>query len=109
MIDEQPELVQRVTDVIMRGSKFLTENRQGGVEAMMKHMKMSAEDAAVAWDRYTPYFLSSGVIDEPSQKTIIDEPSQKSIIDDQVAVLKVRGAKPTPADVFDFQFAAHVK
>jgi ABC-type nitrate/sulfonate/bicarbonate transport system substrate-binding protein len=100
LIEEQPELVQKVTDVIMRASKTLIEDRKVAEASMVKFLKLSPEDAALAWDKYIKYFLTDG---------IIDEESQKSVIADQIAFLKTRGTPPNPADIFAFRFVEKQK
>jgi NitT/TauT family transport system substrate-binding protein len=98
LIDTNPELVQRFTNAVMKGSDFLLKNKEGGVAAIMKYMKLSKEDAELAYQRYVPMFLKDGVVDLKTQQNTID---------DQAKTIRTRRV-PAPADVFDLSFVKKV-
>jgi NitT/TauT family transport system substrate-binding protein len=94
-IAQQPELVQAVVRAELKAHRYMQQNRAGTIAHMARFQEVSADDAALAYDRYLRYLTVDG--QSPAEKL-------ERILTDQRHELGLDQAIPVDA-IFDLSFA----
>ena len=91
VIQEEPDLVERVVKAVVKALLFIRENRDGGIEAIMQHGKVDKEIATSLYDlmrdAFAPTLSSEGVMQRAELEiaTLKERPNfdPKAFIDDR--------------------------
>ena len=72
-LKEKPDEVKRMLRAMIRTNRFIRQNRDGTVQAMMEWMKIDRESAAATYDSTWRVFSEDGSIPEAGLKLVIDQ------------------------------------
>ncbi len=99
LIEKKRDLVQAVVNAAKRAQDMMRIDKAKTSAFMAKLLKMSDEDAQIAWDRLNPH-LTEGLS--------IPADLQQTMMSNQIQISKPR-TPPTIDQVFDMQFAQAAK
>lgn len=99
LIQKKPELVQAVVNAAKRAQHMMRTDKAKTSAFMAKLLKMSEEDAQIAWDRLQPHL---------TEEIFIPADLQQTMMTNQATITKPR-TPPAIAQVFDMQFAQKAK
>jgi ABC-type nitrate/sulfonate/bicarbonate transport system substrate-binding protein len=95
LIKENPKMVGGFVRAAIKSLRYMRQNREGTISALLKFSGVSREQATRVYDDLIGTFTRNGVVDEETQKNDLN-------IIRQV----VNGAEPVPtARAYDFSFA----
>jgi ABC-type nitrate/sulfonate/bicarbonate transport system substrate-binding protein len=91
VIQEEPDLVERVTKAVAKALLFIRENREGGIEMIMRHGQVDKETATSLYDlmrdAYAPTLSAEGVMQRAELEiaTLKERPNfdPKAFMDDR--------------------------
>jgi ABC-type nitrate/sulfonate/bicarbonate transport system substrate-binding protein len=72
-LKEKPDEVKRMLRAMIRTNRFIRQNRDGTVQAMMEWMKIDRESATATYDSTWRVFSEDGSIPEAGLKLVIDQ------------------------------------
>lgn len=99
LIESKPEMVQAVVNTAKKAQAIMRTDKKRTAAFMAKLLKISDEDAGIAWDRLVPHL---------TEDIFIDAALQKQMMENQMSIAKPR-KDPTVEQVFDMQFALKAK
>ena len=88
-LKEKPDEVKRMLRAMIRTNRFIRQNRDGTVQAMMEWMKIDRESAAATYDSTWRVFSEDGSIPEGGLKLVIDQGREAMKIERAVANAEV--------------------
>ena len=91
-IKENPDQLKRVIKAGIRANRYLHQNRDGTIQAIMQWMKIDKETAAATYDGAAKSFNEDGSVPESGLRLAIDEARKAAGISREVA----------PSEVADF-------
>ena len=84
-LKERPDEVKRMLKAMIRTNRFIKQNRDGTVQAMMEWMKIDRESAAATYDSTWRVFSEDGSIPEAGLKLVVDQGREAMKIERAVA------------------------
>jgi ABC-type nitrate/sulfonate/bicarbonate transport system substrate-binding protein len=98
VIQEQPDLVQRVVTAVTKALLFIRENREGGIEMIMRHGQVDREVASSLYDlmhdAYVPELTPEGIMQRAELEfaTLKERPhfDPKAFMDDRFLKVALR-------------------
>jgi NitT/TauT family transport system substrate-binding protein len=84
-LKEKPDEVKRMLRAMIRTNRFIKQNRDGTIQAMMDWIKIDRDSAAATYDSTWRVFSEDGSIPEAGLKLVIDQSREAMKIDRPVA------------------------
>ena len=84
-LKEKPDEIKRMLRAMIRTNRFIRQNREGTIQAMMEWMKIDRESAAATYDSTWRVFSEDGSIPEAGLKLVIDQGREAMKIEKTVA------------------------
>ena len=72
-LKEKPDEVKRMLKAMIRTNRFIRQNRDGTIQAMMEWMKIDRDSAAATYDSTRRVFSEDGTIPDAGLKLVIDQ------------------------------------
>ena len=88
-LKEKPDEVKRMLRAMIRTNRFIKQNRDGTIQAMMDWIKIDRDSAAATYDSTWRVFSEDGSIPEAGLKLVIDQGREAMKIDRPVASSEV--------------------
>ena len=88
-LKEKPDEVKRMLRAMIRTNRFIRQNRDGTIQAMMDWIKIDRDSAAATYDSTWRVFSEDGSIPEAGLKLVIDQGREAMKIDKAVASSEV--------------------
>jgi len=88
-LKEKPDEIKRMLRAMIRTNRFIRQNREGTIQAMMEWMKIDRESAAATYDSTWRVFSEDGSIPEAGLKLVIDQGREAMKIERAVASSEV--------------------
>lgn len=84
-LKEKPDEVKRMLRAMIRTNRFIRQNRDGTIQAMMEWMKIDRDSAAATYDSTWRVFSEDGSIPDAGLKLVIDQGREAMKIERAVA------------------------
>jgi ABC-type nitrate/sulfonate/bicarbonate transport system substrate-binding protein len=84
-LKERPDEVKRMLKAMIRTNRFIRQNRDGTIQAMMEWMKIDRDSAAATYDSTRRVFSEDGTIPDAGLKLVIDQGREAMKIERAVA------------------------
>jgi ABC-type nitrate/sulfonate/bicarbonate transport system substrate-binding protein len=88
-IKDSPDQLKRVIKAGIKANRYLHQNREGTIQAMMQWMKIDKETAAATYDGSAKSFNEDGRVPEAGLRIAIDEAKRAANISREVSVNEV--------------------
>ena len=88
-IKDSPDQLKRVIKAGIKANRYLHQNREGTIQAMMQWMKIDRETAAATYDGAAKSFNEDGSVPEAGLRIAIDEAQKATNISREVAFSEV--------------------
>ena len=88
-IKENPDQLKRVIKVGIKANRYLHQNRDGTIQAMMQWMKIDKETAIATYDGSAKSFNDDGGVPEAGLRMAVDEAKKAANINRDVAISDV--------------------
>ena len=88
-IKENPDQLKRVIKAGIKANRYLRQNRDGTVQAIMQWMKVNKETAAATYDGSAKSFNDDGSVPEAGLRIAIDEAKKATNIGREIAFSEV--------------------
>jgi ABC-type nitrate/sulfonate/bicarbonate transport system substrate-binding protein len=84
-LKEKPDEAKRMLKAMIRTNRFIRENRDGTIQAMMEWMKIDRDSAAATYNSTRRVFSEDGTIPDAGLKLVIDQAREAMKIERAVA------------------------
>ena len=88
-IKENPDQLKRVIKAGIKANRYLHQNRDGTIQAMMQWMKIDKETATATYDGSAKSFNDDGGVPEAGLRMAVDEAKKAANINRDVAISDV--------------------
>ena len=88
-LKEKPDEAKRMIRALLRANRYVRQNREGTIQAMMDWIRIDRESAAATYDSTWRIFSEDGSMPESGLKFVIDQGRQAMNIDRPVAISEV--------------------
>jgi NitT/TauT family transport system substrate-binding protein len=88
-LKERPDEAKRMLKAMIRTNRFIRQNRDGTIQAMVEWMKIDRDSAAATYDSTSRVFSEDGSIPESGLKLVVDQAREAMKIDKPVASSEV--------------------
>ena len=96
-LKEKPDEVKRMVKALIRANRYVRENREGTIQAMMDWVKVDRESAVATYDSTWKIFSQDGSMPESGLQLVIGQAKQAMKIDRAVAIEEVADFGPLRA------------
>ena len=84
-LKDKPDEAKRMLKAMIRTNRFIRQNRDGTIQAMMEWMKIDRDSAAATYDSTRRVFSEDGTISDAGLKLVIDQAREAMKIERAVA------------------------
>ena len=88
-IKDSPDQLKRVIKAGIKANRYLHQNREGTIQAMMQWMKIDKETAAATYDGSAKSFNEDGSVSEAGLRIAIDEAKKATNISREISITEV--------------------
>jgi len=88
-IKDSPDQLKRVIKAGIKANRYLHQNREGTIQAMMQWMKIDKETAAATYDGSAKSFNEDGSVPEAGLRIAIDEAKKATNISREISITEV--------------------
>src|SRR5438132_1122995 len=88
-IKDRPDQLKRVIKAGIKANRYLHQNREGTIQAMMQWMKIDKETAAATYDGSAKSFNEDGSVPQAGLRIAIDEAKKATNISREISITEV--------------------
>jgi ABC-type nitrate/sulfonate/bicarbonate transport system substrate-binding protein len=88
-IKEKPDEIKRVIKAGIKANRYIRQNRDGTIQAMMEWMKIDKEMATATYDSVGKAFNEDGSLPEDGLRLLIDEAKKTAKINREIVSSEV--------------------
>ena len=93
-LKERPDEVKRMIKALVRGNRYIRENREGAIQTMMKWGRTDRESAEAAYDATYKIFSPDGSMPDEGVRLVIEQAKDSTKITRNVAISEVADYGP---------------
>jgi len=88
-IKERPDEIKRVIKAGIKANRYIHQNREGTIQAMMEWLKIDKEIAGVTYESVSKAFNDDGSLSEKGLRLAIEEAKRVGKVDREVSLSEV--------------------
>jgi len=88
-IKDSPDQLKRVIKAGIKANRYLHQNREGTIQAMMQWMKIDKETATATYDGSAKSFNEDGKVPDAGLRIAIDEAKKATNISREISITEV--------------------